>query len=59
MSTTDGLRHDVKSRAAKDNHAEFDTPSLRFIARSAPFFHDGRYASLDELQGLIARLRKP
>jgi cytochrome c peroxidase len=26
-----------------------DTPSLRHVARSAPYFHDGRFATLEEL----------
>ncbi|WP_394846955.1 hypothetical protein LZC95_05750 [Pendulispora brunnea] len=45
----DGLRHDVSSRAASDVTGEFDTPSLRFVGGSAPYFHDGRYASLRTL----------
>jgi mono/diheme cytochrome c family protein len=44
--TTDGDRHDVRSAAPGDATARFDTPSLRFIARSAPYFHDGRYPTL-------------
>jgi mono/diheme cytochrome c family protein len=40
---TDGSRHDVGSGAA------LDTPTLRFIAGTAPYFHDGRYATLGEL----------
>jgi mono/diheme cytochrome c family protein len=45
----DGLTHDVKSRAQTDRRASFDTPSLRFVAASAPYFHDGRFATLEEL----------
>jgi cytochrome c peroxidase len=40
---TDHLAHEVGGGAA------FDTPSLRFVGRSAPYFHDGRYPSLDAL----------
>jgi mono/diheme cytochrome c family protein len=40
---SDGTRHDMGTGAA------VDTPSLRFIAHSAPYFHDGRYASLSQL----------
>jgi hypothetical protein len=29
--------------------AEFKTPSLRFVAGTPPYFHDGRYRSLEEL----------
>jgi len=27
----------------------FDTPTLRFIRGSAPYFHDGRYPTLEAL----------
>jgi mono/diheme cytochrome c family protein/DNA-binding beta-propeller fold protein YncE len=40
---TDRSRHDVGSGAT------LDTPSLRFIAGTAPYFHDGRYGTLREL----------
>jgi DNA-binding beta-propeller fold protein YncE len=46
---TDGSMHDVSSRAAGDTSSKFDTPSLRFVGGTAPYFHDGRYASLGEL----------
>jgi mono/diheme cytochrome c family protein len=46
---TDTERHDVKSRAGIDTTAEIDTPSLLYIGGSAPYFHDGRYASLAAL----------
>jgi mono/diheme cytochrome c family protein len=45
----DGSQHDVKSRAAADIAAKFDTPSLRFVGASAPYFHDGRYPDLKTL----------
>lgn len=47
---TDGRPHDVASHLASDFsvHA-FDTPSLRFVGRSAPYFHHGRYATLEDL----------
>ena len=32
----------------EDNHA-FKTPSLRFVAQTAPFYHDGSAATLEEL----------
>jgi cytochrome c peroxidase len=47
--TTDGASHDVGSRADGDRPRAFDTPSLRFVGRSAPYFHDGRYATLADL----------
>jgi DNA-binding beta-propeller fold protein YncE len=43
---TDGLRHDVGSRARGDHEAEVLTPSLRFLSGTAPYFHDGRYPTL-------------
>lgn len=39
----------MQSRITGDRTAGFDTPSLRFLGQSAPYFHDGRYATLDEL----------
>jgi mono/diheme cytochrome c family protein len=45
----DGVRHDVKSRTDGDRKAKFDTPSLRFVGGSAPYFHDGRYKDLRTL----------
>ena len=45
----DGVNHDVKSRAAGDQRAKFDTPSLRFVSGSAPYFHDGRFKDLKTL----------
>lgn len=45
----DGSQHDVKSRAAADVSGKFDTPSLRFVGGSAPYFHDGRYPDLKTL----------
>ncbi len=44
--TSDGLRHDVGSRARGDSQAELLTPSLRFLSGTAPYFHDGRYPTL-------------
>jgi DNA-binding beta-propeller fold protein YncE/mono/diheme cytochrome c family protein len=46
---TDGARHDVQSRTPSDTQALFDTPSLRSVGGRAPYFHDGRYATLGEL----------
>jgi cytochrome c peroxidase len=46
---TDGNRHDVKSKAKGDPHRRFDTPSLRFVSGTAPYFHDGRYPTLRAL----------
>jgi cytochrome c peroxidase len=46
---TDHLTHDVGSGANADRSPAFVTPSLRFLAGTAPYFHDGRYATLDAL----------
>ncbi len=45
----DGAQHDVRSRGASDRQAKFDTPSLKFVGGSAPYFHDGRYPDLRTL----------
>jgi cytochrome c peroxidase len=46
---TDGNRHNVGSKAKGDPGRKFDTPSLRFVAGTAPYFHDGRYPTLRAL----------
>lgn len=46
---TNGLAYDVGSAPAGRRERPFDTPSLRFLADSAPYYHDGRFASLREL----------
>jgi hypothetical protein len=45
---TDGQRHDVSS-AKGEPHRDLDTPSLRFLSGTAPYFHDGHYATLEAL----------
>jgi cytochrome c553 len=55
----DGFKHDVeattvvtegmKIKQAKGVEPGFDTPSLHFISGTAPYFHDGRYATLRDL----------
>jgi hypothetical protein len=47
---TDGARHDVSSGG------KFVTPPLLGLARSAPYYHDGRYSTLDDL---LSRARGP
>ena len=42
-TTTDGLKHPVAPGGL------FATPSLRFVGNTAPYFHDGRYATLRAL----------
>jgi cytochrome c peroxidase len=46
---TDRHSYDVKSRADADATATFDTPSLKFVGGTAPYFHDGRYLTLRAL----------
>jgi cytochrome c peroxidase len=46
---TDRDRHDVGTGQAIEASVRFDTPSLRFLAGSGPFLHDGRRATLAEL----------
>jgi DNA-binding beta-propeller fold protein YncE/mono/diheme cytochrome c family protein len=46
---TDGNPHDVRSKAKGDARPKFDTPSLRFVSGTAPYFHDGRYPTLRAL----------
>lgn len=46
---TDLEVHDVASATEADTKRTFLAPSLRFVGGSAPYFHDGRYASLEDL----------
>jgi DNA-binding beta-propeller fold protein YncE len=43
---TDGNRHNVGSKAKGDPRRSFDTPSLRFLSGTGPYFHDGRYPTI-------------
>ena len=45
----DRTLHDVGSTATADNLSKYDTPSLRFISGTAPYFHDGRYDTLADM----------
>lgn len=45
----DKTLHDVGSTASADSLNKYDTPSLRFIKGTAPYFHDGRYATLEDM----------
>jgi cytochrome c peroxidase len=45
----DKTLHDVGSTASADNANKYDTPSLRFIKGTAPYFHDGRYETLEDM----------
>jgi cytochrome c peroxidase/DNA-binding beta-propeller fold protein YncE len=46
---TDGMSHDIGTKAEADAKPDFDTPSLRFVSGTAPYFHDGRYATLRDV----------
>ena len=46
---TDRKRHDVGSKAEHDRHSRFDSCSLTNIQNEAPFMHDGRCYSLEEI----------
>jgi YVTN family beta-propeller protein len=46
---TDRMKHDVGTQAYFDTHGEFDTPQLNNIYMNAPFLHDGRCYSLEEI----------
>ena len=46
---SDGQLHDVKSKTDADRKATFNTPSLKGVGGTGPWFHDGRYASIHDL----------
>jgi cytochrome c peroxidase len=41
--------HDVGTASHLDTHSEFDVPHLNNIYDSAPYLHDGRAHSLEEI----------
>ena len=49
----DGKLHDVgtgdQSRDREGAESRFNTPSLRGIARTAPYLHDGRAVTLEDI----------
>ncbi len=46
---TDGQNHEVASKHKADRGTAFNTPSLKYVGGSGPYFHDGRYTTLREL----------
>jgi len=46
---TDRMTHDVGTQAYTDDSGEFDTPQLGDVYDTAPFLHDGRCYSLEEI----------
>jgi cytochrome c peroxidase len=47
--TSDREVHDVGSKAKGESRAAFRTPPLGMLEATAPYFHDGRYATLEAL----------
>jgi DNA-binding beta-propeller fold protein YncE len=41
--------HDVGTRGSSDVSGVFDTPALRGVARTPPYLHDGRAATLEDV----------
>jgi len=41
--------HNVKSRSPDEYNEHFDTPALVEVWRTAPYLHDGRYATIRDL----------
>jgi len=63
---TDGERHQVMAQPVPGQATAFDTPSLRYVGGTAPYFHDGRYRTLDDVltapdhaMGKSTRLTRP
>jgi DNA-binding beta-propeller fold protein YncE len=48
LAFSDGAKHDLRATPGSSDKP-FDTPSLKFVSGTAPYFHDGRYATLDDL----------
>ncbi len=46
---TDQKLEDVGSKAEHDSESSFDTPQLANVAETAPYLHDGRCYSLEEI----------
>ena len=58
-SYSDGRLHDVKSKTDADKTSDFNTPSLKGVGGTGPWFHDGRYATLgDLLKGVDGKMGK-
>jgi hypothetical protein len=45
----DDVTHDVGTRVPGDHQDQFDTPSLRGVARTAPYLHHGQAKTLEEI----------
>ncbi|APR81978.1 Putative Methylamine utilization protein mauG [Minicystis rosea] len=49
MEASDRSLHDVGSRSKTDTASTFRTPPLLYVGYTAPYFHDGRYQTLEQL----------
>jgi mono/diheme cytochrome c family protein len=49
QGTSDHRVHDIGSRSKHDDSGAFRTAPLLFVAETAPYFHDGRYPTLEAL----------
>jgi DNA-binding beta-propeller fold protein YncE len=49
VTFSDTLTHDVGTKSNGDVADRFDTPSLRGVARTAPYLHHGQAATLEEI----------
>lgn len=47
----DGRKHDIKNATGMDQGKAWDTPTLRELWRTAPYLHDGRAATLEDVVG--------
>jgi YVTN family beta-propeller protein len=48
-TSQDGKLHDIGTRGQTDTQDAFDTPSLRGVARHAPYLHDGQANTLEAI----------
>ncbi|MDR3232935.1 MAG: hypothetical protein LBT46_04625 [Planctomycetaceae bacterium] len=46
---TDMKMHDVNTKCYFDRRSEFDTPTLIEVWRTAPYLHDGRYKTMQDV----------
>lgn len=49
---TDGRMHNLHNATGMDTGKAWDTPTLREVWRTAPYLHDGRAATLEEVIGV-------
>lgn len=49
VSDTDAIGEEVNANAGKRGVRAFKTPTLRLVSQTAPYMHDGRFQTLDEV----------